>query len=406
MPKETSVFTAELIAAVQALLLHDPRLPLEIYSDNEAVVNLLRHEQKTNLSPKHEMAAEWLHAARQVLRLRHALQVSTKFIHVYSHLLDTEERRLTPEQKTRLERMKEKLGALWRHILLGNRAVDRAAKQAAALPYPRAIFEFPRMPRFLSARYGTPKQELANPINAVKHIRAQEHVDTLRKHATKYKWLDKRNVDWHRSAYLGRNTSRSADALQRHASKSRRQLFATKDSWLDHQEREDHFMLSRYKGIIVTNDTCDSCRHIEAVAKVESKHHYLTCAAHEERRKEMTEEIRSRIQDDLRDPPTRIPCFWNESEKHPDLPPDANEWHEIENSFTAEDAACGIIPRAWVTYLQKLPRQQESNLEKLIADCQRILVQGFFECWKARCKKFYQLHRRDGTYLAQASAVT
>jgi hypothetical protein len=74
---------------------------------------------------------------------------------------------------------------------------DREAKQAAMVPLPRVVLEFPQMPRFSSSKMGTPKQELLDPINAVKQVRAEEHVESLRRHGTKYKWLDKKNVDWH-----------------------------------------------------------------------------------------------------------------------------------------------------------------------------------------------------------------
>jgi hypothetical protein len=45
MPRGTLVFTAELTAAIHAILLHDPRLPLEVCSDNEPVVTLLNAEK-------------------------------------------------------------------------------------------------------------------------------------------------------------------------------------------------------------------------------------------------------------------------------------------------------------------------------------------------------------------------
>jgi len=74
-------------------------------------------------------------------------------------------------------------------------------------------------------------------------------------------------------------------------------------------------------------------------------------------------------------------------------PPD-DEWKRIE-SFDASTAAMAIIPLDWPKFIGKLKRKDNSNIERLLADCQVILVQGFLDCWKRRCAKFHALHRPE-----------
>jgi len=387
LPDKSQVFAAELQAAILALLLHDPRLKLEIYSDNQAVVNLL-HNRNFN-TRNHELEAEWIVAAKNVLTQRDKSHLSTRFIHVYSHLLDKSESHLSDTERERLQKMKNQFGNEWRTILYGNQQVDKAAARAASQPHPIVAYEFPNMPRFLVRRPGT-VGSFTSASTILKEQRASDHHEKLIKNKQrKYTWLNKENVDWHRSAYLGHDRRRSSDALQRHASKSRRQLFSVKTTRLDAQEKNIAWKLHSYHGVRVQDDICDLCRSIEPTPQREDKFHYLRCAAHKERRQQMTRDIHERVQNDAVNHIDQLPCYWNEEDKHTNAPSD--DWKQIE-SFSANDAAMAIIPHAWVTHLKNINRKSGTNFEALIADCQIILIQGFYDCWKARCSKFHALH--------------
>ena len=154
-------------------------------------------------------------------------------------------------------------------------------------------------------------------------------------------------------------------------------------------------MMATFKGIRVKDNICDSCRHIEPHPKIEDKEHYLYCAANVRRRQKITSDVLERVREDATRPFGRLPCYWDHDNKYPHPPTEL--WAEVE-TFSATDAVKALIPKAWVAHLKTLPLKKEANLDKLVADCQRILVQGFYDCWKQRCKKFYALHRPDGSY--------
>ena len=65
------------------------------------------------------------------------------------------------------------------------------------------------------------------------------------------------------------------------------------------------------------------------------------------------------------------------------------------STFGPADAAMAIIPIAWSHHLKSLRRNEDSKLEVLIADCQVILVQGFYDCWVKRCKIFHACNRPE-----------
>ena len=208
----------------------------------------------------------------------------------------------------------------------------------------------------------------------------------------KYNWRKKSNIDWHRSAYLGKDHKRSSIALQRHASKTRRALFADKDTRLRDQEENNKWKLQTYRGVRVKDKFCDLCRKLEPQPVPEDKTHYLFCKAHVERRQQMTINIHERVQRDCATRIPALPCYWNQDEQQaPGVDVNLQEL----STFGPADAAMAIIPRIWSNHLKSLRRNEDSKLELLIADCQAILVQGFYDCWVKRCKIFHACNRPE-----------
>ena len=143
-----------------------------------------------------------------------------------------------------------------------------------------------------------------------------------------------------------------------------------------------------YRGSTVVDDKCDLCRGMEEGNAVEDRTHYLRCVAHREIRRKITTAVKNIINNAADEYVRQVPCYWNEDEKGRAA---REDWKSIEE-FTPEDAAAALIPISWVQYLQKIRWKKETDVERIIAACQRVVVEGFLECWQARCAKFYRLH--------------
>jgi len=378
-------FTAELHAAISALLLHDPNRDFECYSDCEKVVQVLNDRSRT--LPRHPLEAGWLQAARDVQSLRDSLGRNTTFLHVYSHLLDSE--RPAPETMTKMVKMRERFGSRTSAVLEGNRAADALAKASLNfIRVPPLVTHMPQMPKFLLVA-----KEGGQPLNDVpKYVyqkRQREHRAALLdpKKNDKYSWLEKQGVDWKRSDALRNNPSIEVEAMQIHSHKSKHGFLGTKESRWKH--RDEAFFDLTFRGIRVTNPNCDLCAEIEGVPILETRVHYLYCASHKEERARTTTRILERINRDTIEPVSCVPNYWNAAEKgqHPDP-----RWVSIEADFGPEHAAMGLVPRLWIRFLESLARNDNSDLERLINDCQLILVEGSYKCWRKRCKVFYSAH--------------
>jgi len=387
-PPGTRNFKAELHAAISALLLHDPLRPLRLIIDNKSVCNVL--DAPLRATTNHPDEIEWLTAAHEVLCIRRELKLETRIIHVYSHL---DERNTSEKMQAKIRKMKEKFGNELPHITAGNEAADKLAKEAAR--------QTPSPMRQLN-RYMDPYQ-LADPspgkalVFNVTESLTQEFQDKYcavlesakdRNKLPRYDYLSRKGIDWHRSAYLGKNTNRAANSAQRHAHKSRRQMFADKET--RYERRNSKFFTTRYRKITVQDPHCDLCRDLEEQPIIETRTHYLHCKGLVSKRAKIKTQVLSAINKHLRQPIRDIPCYWNDDEKHHDQTDKL--WRAIEK-YTPEDAARALVPKAWVAYLKKLNWNNKEDIEPAIATCQLLIVQGLYESWKVRCIHFYRKHR-------------
>ena len=80
---------------------------------------------------------------------------------------------------------------------------------------------------------------------------------------------------------------------------------------------------------------------MEGIPILESKTHYLYCAAHSDIRAETTRRVLERINQGAYSHQVSIPNFWNADEKLGHVP--NRRWTKIEESFGPEDAAKGFI---------------------------------------------------------------
>lgn len=384
----TKNFKAELHAAISALLLHDPFRPLRLIIDNKSVCNVL--DAPLHATTNHPDEVEWLTAAHEVLALRRELGIETKVIHVYSHL---DERNNNDRMQSKLRKMKERFGDELPYIIAGNEAADQLAKRAAHLS-PTPVRQF----NSYMAPYQLKKADSNHLVFNVSESLSKEHQENYhailsnqkdRNKQPRYDYLSRKGIDWHRSAYLGKNTNRAANPIQKHAHKSRRKMFADKETRFARRNSK-HFTEKRYHNIVVQNPHCDLCRDLEQQPVPETRTHYLHCKGLALKRTMIKMQVLSTINQRLRQPIRDIPCYWNEDEKNAHHPDEL--WRSIE-AYTPEDAARALIPRAWVTYLKKLSWKDKEDLEPTIATCQYLMVEGLHECWKTRCINFYRTHR-------------
>lgn len=389
MEDGTEVFTAELHAAVSALLLHDPDRDFECFSDCEKIVQVL-NDRKNELR-KHPLEAGWLQAARSAQAFRDARGLKTTFTHVFSHLLDVEDGARRPERDVRkLAEMRKRFGNEARAIMEGNKLADSLAKESLdVFPRPAPLnMDMVQMPKFMAIDKET-KRVLPAVPRFLQHKRQAEHRAFL---ATKgkYRWLSKGGVDWKQSAAIHKSTKLDDEALQKHAHRSKHGFFGTKDSRWTH--RDDRFFQRVYRDAQVRDAFCDSCVTRVDAPVTETRTHYLECVANADIRKRTTELILERVNRDLFEPVQWIPCYWNADEKgrrHLD-----REWEAIERDFAPIDAAMGLVPKAWVNYLAALNRKGSCDLDTLITDCQRIALQGCYDSWRHRCRRFYACNPR------------
>ena len=334
---------------------------------------------------EHPQEAELLHAAHDVLRKRKNRQQHTEIIHVYSHLDTTKD---DPKMKRKLDEMRGKFGAELYRILARNEAADKLAREA--------LDKQPANLRYCDPKHGNRYKIVDRTGDDITDLVAfmceraiaEKRAELSTDRDKKYAWLQKKGIDWHQSAYLGRDTKRSSNAAQRHASKAKRNMFADKASRSKHENND--YMNKQYKGIQIGDDRCDVCRELENREVIEDREHYLHCKGHEKRRKEITVKVVERLNKGLKKPILDVPCYWNEDEKHRDH--EEQTWRDIE-AFNPKDASQALIPKVWVTYIHSLDWKPDEDKEAVIADCQRIIVEGLHKCWIERCRIFYKLHK-------------
>jgi hypothetical protein len=380
-------FVAELHAAISALLLHDERLDFECYSDCESVVRLLNDRDRQ--LPRHPLQAGWLAAARAVQAHRDALGRKTSFCHVYSHLLDVPPEKRPGKDAEKWRKMREAYGRRTMEVLQGNQVADHRAKQSLSLSHSLYVMDMRQMPLAIAVDKAT-QRPLERVVPFLKQYRQTEHRKALLK-KEKYEWIGKEGVDWKRSAAIHKNTSLEVETLQKHAHKSKHGFLAVKESRWEH--RADPFFQRAYKGLVVTDPYCDACAHFDGGKLVEDKKHYLYCEAQRALRVDVTAKVRKRLSDDAVNPVHDIPIiYWNADERGKSWLPE--EYTRVEQEFGPEDAAMGLVPKLWSQFAERLPRKENSDIEKLLADCQRIILQGCYDAWRKRCASFYQIHHQ------------
>jgi len=117
------------------------------------------------------------------------------------------------------------------------------------------------------------------------------------------------------------------------------------------------------------------------------------CAAQRDLRGRITERILERVNQDTVNPVSRLPCFWAGEGKGSGSF-GAPHWDSIERDFGPADAAMGLVPKQWSRYVELLTRHDYSNIDRLLSDCQTIIVDGFYQCWRRRCKVFHKMNRQ------------
>ena len=274
-----------------------------------------------------------------------------------------------------------------------NEAADQLAKEATR-KNPSGLTNANN----LIAKYQAMGEQNKIVFNVTKYLRQEEqqnYRDTLDnetnwKKEPRYKYLRQKGIDWHRSAYLGKVVNRTANAIQKYAHKNRRQLLLDKESMYARRDQV-FWKQKRHKGRDVQDRYCDLCRNLPDGPQIETRDHHLYCQ--DKKMKDERARIKTRIlatiNGKLSEHIQDIPCYWNQDEKHEE--PQDGLWTEIE-TYTPYDAACALIPQAWVKYLKALPWKEKDILESVIAQCQYIIVEHLHKCWVTRCKDFYKKH--------------
>lgn len=231
--------------------------------------------------------------------------------------------------------------------------------------------------------------------SVVHEVIAKRHIDKIHKEAKeKYKrWMEREGIDWKLSTDLVRNKSRELDAVQKHAAKHRRDMFSDKVSIFTRQDMREwnRYWVRVYHGVRVRDQYCESCRNLINQPVVEERNHYLLCRAHRRRRRNITTDIKTYLEENTTVPiPEELPCYWNEDEKNPRT---NNALRKKIEEYGPMDAACGLIPEKWVEWLRQLAWKQDASAEQAARHIQICILRGYFDCWKMRCRLLFALNR-------------
>jgi len=132
-PNARNSFDAEAYALWMLLTLTADQVNLRIYTDSKSVidaVNNTKSDKWVRKTPNSQVILQ----IKQIIEERAAKNTDIQLKHCYSHTLDSP-KEATPEQKrkqkTGMDKMKNRYGARWKRIALGNKKADSRAGIAA-----------------------------------------------------------------------------------------------------------------------------------------------------------------------------------------------------------------------------------------------------------------------------------
>lgn len=392
---DIDITVAEALALASAVSLHDPERPLAIYTDSQVNLDRLAHFEKHGRLPRTTplRAIEPLQTVISVIRARKQQGKRTDLKHVLSHTLDRE----LPQEKReqRKERMHQRYGSDALRIQKGNQRADTLAKSGTHKQAQRNLAPHSTaLPRFLLVdKNGDPIDNAHKKLHEeYAHLLRKEMLDDTRPPIKRgeparrpYEWLQDEDVHWPYSTLLGKDVSKNTNKLIRFMIRARRGLFADKQTRLARQDSD--YWLHRYGGIRVDNDQCDRC------GETETRFHFCECKAAEGVRAGVTTQIIKLINSYLQPEHhiSDVPRFWASEQRHERHP--SALWQKIE-SRKIEFSAMGIIPDSFVEFLESLHWQPQTNVRKIAAQVQILIVQGHFDAWTERCKTFGEKHTR------------
>lgn len=384
-----TIFDNELHGLAAGLANHTAA-PLEAYLDNESVRTHINKILKEGHIPRNTpvLALEPTRMIINALALRRAMHLSTSINTILSH---TDDGTLPKEEvKRRNAITKQKYGPLTETIVSGNKRADQLAKESTKKDQQNLVLENRDMPRFLL--YDKHGNIIQTPTKCIREAYNAQLLATLRNERRPpvapglserkmYLWLDQSDADWKRSRYLSTNKDPLLDKLQNFAIRARRGLFADKQTRLARQSLP-HWN-KRYGNIMVKDDRCDRC------GQTETRFHFCECPAAEPLRRTATHKIVALINSHLEKRISDIPIFWAREGRHGPSVPEL--WKNIENRDVAQ-AAMGIIPAPFITWLRSLKWKDNTNTEEIVARIQIIIVQAHHNAWNERCKTFNAKH--------------
>jgi len=298
------------------------------------------------------------------------------------------------ERKRRKEKIQQLYGNDAPRIVEGNKAADAAAKKALDKPASQLSPFSTDLPLALFAK-AADKTLVSDLSKEIKQHHSNAFLRLMMRKRSKndkerYVWLEpasKALISWRHSAAILKNKNPALNRLQNFLIRARRGLFLCKKELFTRLKENRVFWLKRAGGIDVQNPNCDLC------GNPEEKWHFLTCKAHNARRRKATNKIIAAINEKLA-PGSKIsdiPIFWAKELKHHD---DNLKklWHQVEQSPLAQ-SAMGIIPSAFVTFLRTLRWRNIDDVDVALERIQILIAKMHHKSWKERCRVYTEAHR-------------
>lgn len=378
-PAHIHIAEIEAHALLEAAGIHDPTKNSLIITDSEVNVKRFEKLAKTGTLPRNTPleAREALHTLVNITKEKNKAGTRLQIVPILSHTLD--QGYFTAEEKKRRKEINRKrFGELTKNYVRGNKVADKRATEGANKTNKTPITpESAYMPKYLPYDPNT-RTLISDVPKYLKRKYFAENRAKLKKESERYDWMSG-DISWSYSALLGQSTDPALNKIQNFAIRARRRLLHDKQTQLSRQDLP-HWK-DRYRTRI-QDDKCNTCE------EVETRFHFCECKTHNERRKTTTQNVLTIINASTTKEITEIPIFWAHEQHHESIPADhaehADLWRKVE-SLPTERAAMGIIPLSFTQFISTLPWAEDTNFINIFKEIQIEIVQGFFDCWKARC---------------------
>jgi hypothetical protein len=88
-----------------------------------------------------------------------------------------------------------------------------------------------------------------------------------------------------------------------------------------------------------------------------------------------------------------LPGYWNEDEKTPRFLRRPSDYRTKIEDFPVTMAACGLVPQAWVEYLDlHFKWKPDITVKHIVSFAQQTIMEGYRESWRRRNRDFFKNH--------------